>query len=226
MKDRKPKLLTGAVVSLLIGLSVTAGNLTLPTILAAASHGTNPCAAKNPCAANPCAAAPSAELSNTQASDAYKGILGTLQAGYTKSGHPVAAAYINWKRYNKSPYVSDTHGGRFVNNFANDVARTYGRFEKAGVMPMGSVLAKNSFGVTPQGRVQPGPLFIMEKMGAGFNSKDGDWRYTMIMPNGTVYGTSKGKNASKVGFCAECHNSVRKEQDSLFFLPEEYQVSR
>lgn len=217
----------------------------------------NPCAAKNPCAANPCAAnpcaanpcapAPAAQLSDAAAAATYKRIAKDLRAGYAKSDHPVATAYFKWKRYNKAPYVSETHGGRFVNNFANKVAKAYRKFEKAGVMPVGSVLAKDSFGVPPanpcaanpcaaknpcaanpcaanpcaaSGKVQPGPLFIMEKMPAGFSPETGNWRYTMIMPNGGVFGATKGRNANKVQFCADCHGSA--DNDSMFFLPKEY----
>jgi len=190
----------------------------------------NPCAA-NPCAANPCAPAPAAELSDAQAAAIYEDIAAELRAGYAKSDHPVTTAYFKWKRYNKTPYVSATHGGRYVNNFANDTAKAYGRFEKAGVMPAGSIVVKDSFRVAPanpcaanpcaaSGKAQPGPLFIMEKMQAGFSPETGDWRYTMIMPNGAVFGETKGRNADKVRFCAECHGG--SEYDSLFFLPEEY----
>lgn len=69
-----------------------------------------------------------------------------------------------------------------------------------------------------------GPLFIMEKMQAGFNAESGDWRYTMIMPDGSVFGTTKGRGAAKMKFCAECHASVGEAQDHLFFLPAEYRV--
>ncbi len=181
----------------------------------------NPCAA-NPCAANPCAPAAAAELSGAEAATTYDKIAGGLRAGYAKSDHPVATAYFTWNRYNKVPYVSETHGGRHVNNFANDLAKAYGRFEKAGVMPEGSVLAKDSFRLTPQGEAQPGPLFLMEKMAAGFSPDSADWRYTMIMPNGAVFGTTEGRDAAKVQFCADCHGG--SENDSLFFLPEEQRV--
>ena len=187
----------------------------------------NPCAA-NPCAANPCAPAAAAELSDAEAAATYERIADGMRAAYAKSDLPVAVTYFRWKRYNKAPYVSETHGGRYVNNFANDVAKAYGAFEKAGVMLEGSVLAKDSFRVPPTnpcaanpcaanpcaanpcaanpcaanpcaeknpcaanpcaanpcaanpcaaaGKEQPGPLFIMEKMQAGFSPETGDWR--------------------------------------------------
>jgi hypothetical protein len=44
----------------------------------------------------------------------------------------------------------------------------------------------------------------------------------MIMPDGAVFGATKGKDTAKVQFCAECHGLVGETQDSLYFLPEEY----
>ncbi len=277
MKTLKRNLLFRQILPLAVGVTLAVG---VPeTGAAQAGAGTNPCAAANPCAANPCAAknpcaanpcaanpcaanpcasAPAAKLSDAEAAATYERIAKDLRVGYAKSDHPVATAYFTWKHYNKVPYVSETHGGRFVNNFANDVAQAYGKFEKAGVMPQGSVLAKDSFGAPPaksgaanpcaaknpcaanpcavknpcaanpcaanpcaaSGKVRPGPLFIMEKMSAGFSPESGDWRYTMIMPDGSVFGATKGRNADKVQFCADCHGGA--DNDSMFFLPEEY----
>ena len=184
----------------------------------------NPCAA-NPCAANPCAPAESGEPTEAEAAAAYDCIADAMQAAYAKSGHPVAAAYIDWPRYNKVPYRSETHGNRYVNNYANDVAKDYGAFEDAGVMPAGSVVAKNSFGVSAKGQVSLGPLFVMEKMPAGFNPASADWRYTMIMPDGGIYGTTKGASSAKVQFCVACHMGLAEDTDSLLFMPDEYRIS-
>jgi len=194
----------------------------------------NPCATKNPCAAatpcnpcggsNPCAAGGGAELTAGEAVAAYDCLIEDMRAAYGKSGSKVATDYTNWRRYNDQPYPSGTHGGRYVNNYANATAKAYRAFEQSGEMPAGSVLAKDSFSVSAQGHVGVGPLFLMEKMPAGFNADSGDWRYSMIMPNGAVFGETKGKNAAGVGFCAECHMSVAEDQDSMFFLPDEYRI--
>ena len=135
-------------------------------------------------------------------------------------------SYQAWPRYSRHAYVSGTHGNRYVQNYANATARAYGAYEKAGRMPAGSILAKDSFSVASNGNVSIGPLFIMEKMNAGFNPDSGDWRYSMIMPNGAVFGVTKGAGGKKVAFCAGCHISVAPDADSMFFLPEEYRVSR
>ena len=147
-----------------------------------------------------------------------------MAKGYAKSGNQWAASYQNWRNVAAQPYVSDTHGARYVNNYANDVgADNYSLFEEAGPAPAGTVLAKDSFMVRANGNVGAGPLFLMEKMESGFNADTGDWRYTLIMPNGRVIGTTGGKGAKNVVFCAECHLGV-EEHDSRFFLDEEYRI--
>jgi hypothetical protein len=127
--------------------------------------------------------------------------------------------YVGWTNFATSPYTSATHGGRYVNNYSNNNA--YGGYENAGTMAAGTVLAKDSFAVNKKGQVMVGPLFLMTKMEAGFNAGSGDWQYQMVMPNGTVFGTTNGTGSAKVQFCADCHNAVG-EQDALWFLPEEY----
>jgi hypothetical protein len=67
------------------------------------------------------------------------------------------------------------------------------------------------------------PCRIMEKMQAGFYGDSDDWRYTMVMPNGKVFGTTKGEGSAKVEFCIGCH--IGAEIDSMLFLPEDYRVN-
>ncbi len=164
------------------------------------------------------------ELTDAEAVQVYDCLLEELQAAYAKSENDVALSYASWSRYSKQAYQSATHGNRYVQNYANAEARAYGAYEKAGRMPAGAVLAKDSFAVTPKGRVSVGPLFIMEKMDAGFNPGSDDWRYTMIMPDGSVFGTTKGAGSAKVQFCADCHMLVAPDVDSMMFMPEEYRV--
>ncbi|MEE8189941.1 MAG: hypothetical protein V3T80_12090 [Kiloniellales bacterium] len=199
---------------------------------AAKCNPCNPCAAKcNPCAAakcnpcNPCAAGAGVELTDAEAVKVYDCLMKELKAAYAKSGSSVAASYQSWPRYSRQAFVSGTHGNRYVQNYANATARAYGAYEKAGVMPPGAILAKDSFSVTPNGKVTAGPLFLMEKMNAGFNADSGDWRYSMIMPNGSIFGTTKGAGGAKMEFCAGCHLSVAPDVDSMMFLPEEYRVN-
>ena len=186
----------------------------------------NPCAAKNACnPCNPCGAGAVVELTAGEARAAYDCLIKDLVAGYAKSGLTVAGYYKDWDSYATQPYVSDTHGGRYVNNYGNSLANGYGKYEKAGRMPVGAMLAKDSFVVKGNGKLAAGPLFLMEKMPAGFKQASGNWRYTMVLPNGRVFGTTNGANSAKMDFCYECHMSVAEEQDSLMFLPDEYRVN-
>lgn len=105
-----------------------------------------------------------------------------------------------------------------MNNFANAVGKAYGDFEKAGVMPVGAIIAKDSFAVTDDGGVYSGPLFLMEKMAAGFNPASRDWRYSMIMPDGSIFGVTKGQDAENVAFCVTCHRTAGDTNDHLFLL--------
>jgi hypothetical protein len=165
------------------------------------------------------------ELSDVEAVALYDCLMGEMQTAYAKSDDASAKAYASWKPYSRLPYVSATHGMRYVMNYANRSGRAYGRFENAGTFPAKSVIAKPSFMVTKDGRASVGPLFLMEKMAAGFNADSEDWRYTMIMPNGQIAGTTNGKGSANVEFCIGCHLSVAPEQDSVMLLPEEYRVS-
>ncbi len=189
----------------------------------------NPCAAKNPCAAagcgacnpcNPCAGGGGVEVTAAEAADAYDCIRGALTAAFDGSTEPGAADYLGWVVYAKTPYPSATHGGRLVSNYANETGANYGKYEDAGVLPEDTILAKDSFTVQADGSVALGPLFLMQKMEAGFNPEDGDWKYTMVMPDGSTFGITKGKNSAGMEFCGDCHVAANY-QDHLFFMPEE-----
>lgn len=188
----------------------------------AARNPCNPCAAKNPC--NPCAAGAAVELTDAEAVAAYDCLRDGMRAAYGSSGNATAASYAGWRRYSRVAYQSATHGARYVQNYANATAHAYGAFEKAGVMPVGSVLAKDSFTVDGKGRATMGPLFIMEKMPAGFRADSGNWKYSMIMPDGSLFGETNGKNSAGMQFCIECHAAVAEEQDHMMFIPEEYRT--
>ncbi|MGF1641886.1 MAG: cytochrome P460 family protein [Rhodospirillales bacterium] len=162
-----------------------------------------------------------AEITVDEARATYACLRAEMAAAYAKAGLGKVAGYQQWANVALAPYQSATHGSRYVNNYANAVgAESYARFEEVGTMPAGSVLAKDSFVVRPDGRVAVGPLFVMEKTAPGASAATGDWRYTMIMADGSVFGTTGGAGSARMEFCAECHSVVADDQDSLFFLPE------
>ena len=181
----------------------------------------NPCAGADPCnPCNPCAPQGGREMGDKEAAEAYDLLLRD-PSPYLSDGSGITAEYRNWNNYNTVPYQSATHGGRYVNNYANKTAAAYGKFEDFGEMPVGSILAKDSFTVDGSGDVSSGPLFLMRKMEAGFRPDFGDWEYTLIMPGGDVYGVTNGTGSGNVEFCGTCHMAV-PGQDHMFFLPVEY----
>jgi hypothetical protein len=165
-----------------------------------------------------------ASLSGARAEEVYQAIRDRLRDDYALSGDPIASQYATWKRYSKTPYRSTPHGERFVNNYANHVAGDYIKYEKLERLPPGAMVVKDSFTVTGQGAILTGPFFLMEKMEAGFNTRDGDWRFMMIRPDGTIAGLSGGVNSRNVEFCAECHNAAPASQDRLFFMPDDVRL--
>ena len=164
-----------------------------------------------------------ADLSPREAAAVYRHLATELAEVYARSGDALTAGYQRWQRFNDTPYKSMTHGRRYVNNFANETARNYARYEDAGRFPVGSVVVKDSFVVTENGEVGPGPLFVMEKMAEGFNYVTGDWRYSMISAEGKFLGQTNGPGAQRVEFCIACHLAV-EDQDHLFFVPEEVRL--
>ena len=165
-----------------------------------------------------------ADLTPGEAAAIYRDIREQMLAGYRLSDNSAAQNFARWQRFNTAPYRSATHGERYVNNYANALAEAYGEYEAAGAMPPGAVVVKDTFYVSQSGGVFPGALMIMEKMAAGFSDVTGDWRYSMIMPDGSLYGTTGGESAQSVRFCAECH-ALTAETDYLFFLPESYRIA-
>jgi hypothetical protein len=160
-------------------------------------------------------------LNEAEAMAAYDCVSPHMATAYRKSCHPVAVTYRSWRRFSRISYPAEAHGVRFMNNYANDVARAdYGKWEAAGKMPSGSVLAKDSFIVGENGSIAVGPLFVMAKGAAGSKSAMRDWTYTMVMPSGDVR-----QDAAIQKFCNDCHRRAGAQDDNLMFLPLPFRVA-
>lgn len=162
-----------------------------------------------------------AALTNADALAIYAEIADQMALGYEGADHPAAGKYRKWRLYNNAPFRSATHGNRYVNNYGNSLTRDYVKMDETVRMPAGAVLAKDSFTVTADGDVFGAPLFLMEKLAAGASPKTNDWRYVMILPDGSLFGDSQGGAAEKVSFCHSCHRAVEKA-DNLFFVPKKF----
>jgi len=188
---------------------------------AAAASGIKDADPCGPC--GPCGPGAVIELEADEAKAAYDCVKGELVAAYAVSGLPIAATYVDWDLYNSAPYLSALHGSRYVNNYGDDTAKSYGEWEAGGEMVEGGILVKDSMTVSTTGKVGVGPFFVMEKKEAGWNPDSDDWKYSLITPNGTIFGETKGEGSSKVNFCIDCH--LAAERDHMFFLPEELRVN-
>lgn len=167
------------------------------------------------------------DLNDAQVAELFACIEDKLLEGYNKSGKAEAKAYRDWFMPSTTPFISATHGKRFVNHYINDIGRdAYMSFNEDDlVMPVGSIAVKESYTINKKGKVRRGPLFIMEKVAAGTFPDTDDWKYTTIIPNGKILGETGTDTAKKQKFCHDCHEAVLEGQDAMFFPGEDYRVS-
>ncbi|NVO57695.1 cytochrome P460 family protein [Rhodobacteraceae bacterium B1Z28] len=164
-----------------------------------------------------------ADLSKDEAQQHYQALTRRMARGYGTAQLDIILNYQSWPLFNDAPYISATHGQRYVNSYANRMAHNYATLQEGEVLPMGSVLAKDSMTVTDEGKIYPGALFVMQKLSAGASPETADWRYIMVMPDGSLFGDTTGFRASAVAYCHVCHEAVA-DRDYTFYVPEEYQV--
>lgn len=164
-----------------------------------------------------------AHLKTSDANAIYDNIIEQMAKGYAQSGDPSAIAYRNWRRDNSAPYLSKGHGNRFLNNYGNKISEGYLSLQRGETMPVGSILAKDSFTVTDNDEIFGGALFLMEKLGPGVKPETGNWRYAMIMPDGSVLGDNTVVGDTSMQFCHDCHKRVKK-RDYLYFIPGKYRA--
>lgn len=160
-----------------------------------------------------------APLTDGQAEQIYRGIAPRMLAGYAQSKFPGTANYQSWKRFNSAPYLSRGHGNRFLNNYGNEISKNYLSLSSGEKMATGSVLAKDSFTVTTDDKIHPGALFLMEKLAENTQPDTDDWRYVMLLPDGSVLGDTLGANPASMTFCHACHQAA-SDTDFVFLLPQ------
>ena len=60
----------------------------------------------------------------------------------------------------------------------------------------------------------------MKNVPCGFNKASLGWKYSMIMPDGKVFGATGDKNSAAMDFCYKCHNGVAFDQAAVMLLQE------
>ncbi len=159
-------------------------------------------------------------LPPAKAKDIYQAARKALAYGFAHHRMPLPKNHPGWRRYNATPYLSDTHGNRYVNNYANSKAAKagYGELTADRRMQPGTVAVKDSYTVTDKGEVFPDALLYMQKLAPGRSLATGDWHFVQILPHGSYIGDIINDNPENVAFCFACHK-VMAEVDYLFFLP-------
>lgn len=145
------------------------------------------------------------------ASSAYNCLKARMR--YAQSEHPLAKNYDGWSRLDGAPFFSKVHGNRYVAVFANDRALTTLTAAPDAPIVSGVAMATPTFSLSEDGTLEPGPLYVLEKMQKGFDTPSGNWRYTVIGPEGDIIGVTKGQHSEEVDFCKGCN---RKSADAVY----------
>ena len=66
-------------------------------------------------------------------------------------------------------------------------------------------------------------MFVMEKLAPGTLEEFADWRYVMILPDGTIYADTTGAEPDGTRYCHACHEGVA-EDDYVFFVPRKHRA--
>lgn len=151
-----------------------------------------------------------ADLEEADVDRLYECIKAPLAEGYAKEGDEVAKAYRSWGITATRAAAPGAHSNRLLITFANDVAfDDYMLFREDGgfSMPVGSILAKESFSVSKKGKPRKGPFFTMTKVAAGEADEYANWVYGALLPNGKIM-------KIKQSFCHDCHAAF-EDQDFL-----------
>ncbi len=162
---------------------------------------------------------PKGDLTLEQAAGLYDCIKGKLRESYGSKDAPYAKEYQSWKAASTGPAAPGPHGNRFLMTFVNETGfDEYVKYsEERGAMPVGSVIAKESFNLSKKNVVKRGPLFFMEKLAEGEAPDHMDWKYSAVQPNGKVMKV-------KQGFCSGCHNAY-EDQDALGYPDEDVRLA-
>lgn len=132
---------------------------------------------------------------------------------------PALRSSTGWRAFSTQFYRSEH--GRYLEVLGNPLAADYLKFEDGPVLPVGAIVKKHSYTALQSGAVVAGPQFLMEKMPAGYETRVGDWKFTLFAGDGRMIGETGGQDREKVEFCIECHKGARR-QDFLFFVPPDY----
>lgn len=166
------------------------------------------------------------DMTYEDAQKVYECIGENLHAGYAKGAKRwIPADYVNdyrsWKLVSRMPANPGFHSNRYLVTYVNDVgADAYMDYAEDPTIPAGTLIAKESFDITDDGKVRPGPLFLMEKVEAGKSPETNDWYYMMVAANGTP------QAVPVMTACNTCHMENFGHQGGLGYPVEDVRVAK
>ena len=191
-------------------------------ILAATAAAVAPAGAAEDCTAGK----PGAELDHAEAAAVYDCLAETMVAGYQQGEKRWIPAefvdgYRDWEMAVTGPAAPGFHGGRFLLTWVNETGYDeYVKYDTENAeMPVGTVIAKESFEISDTGEATPGPLFIMQKVEREKTPETDGWYYMMVAPDGTP------QAVPVMTACNECHAGLGEGQDHLGYPVEAVRIS-
>lgn len=169
---------------------------------------------------------PGNALSGEEVQSLYECFAGTLFEGYNSGDNAGApddyiSGYRDWILASSFPAAPGFHGGRFLVTWVNDTgADAYLEYAEDPMIPAGTVIAKESFGIGDDGSPQPGPLFLMEKAAPGSSPETDDWFYMTVSPNGQTIAMDV------VTACSACHQGSYSHQGGLGYPVDDARIAR
>jgi hypothetical protein len=122
-------------------------------------------------------------------------------------------------KMNTSPWISKTHGGRWVNTYVSKIAVK--AYQNSASLPVGALVVKESFednGGNPS--TVAGPLYVMQKGPKGSSPETNDWRYAMEWdkpvagnPEGISQPVTWLPGDASLNSCVKCHNHFHTVDD-------------
>lgn len=146
------------------------------------------------------------DLSYAEAKTVHDCLKPSLYSGYNKGGKRwIPADYVkdyqSWAPANTAPANPGFHSNRYLSTYVNDIGfAEYTKYAENPTIPVGTVIAKESFSISDGGKATNGPLFFMEKVAAGVSPETDDWYYMMVDARG------RPQAVNVVSACHECHS--------------------
>lgn len=161
------------------------------------------------------------DLTAAEAQEVYDCIAAGLHGGYMQGDkrwipEAFVSDYRDWVRASAFPAAPGFHSNRFLVTWVNDAgADAYMQYAEDPDIPVGTVIAKESFSVGDHGAVTAGPLFLMQKVAEADSPETGGWYYMMVNPSGTPMAVNV------MTACNECHMGTYGFQGGLGYpVPE------